>query len=165
MNIWLSTIGRYLQHLAGNPASLPETVLAIGGALLLMIFALKKSADALEFHLATGARATMSVFAVTAICLLLAVTGSRVTIPGIPTDLVRMQPLIFAVAGMLIGIPLIMFLLKGKLPAACFALLISLAAGALVIVLLNGVFHAIRSGGESLGKTRTRTSRVNESIE
>lgn len=164
---WTREAALVIRELIGTVGSTTEyhTLIALAG--IAFIFALFNISAALGATMSTPLRVLgASVFAV--LLALAAVVAVRLyLIPHLhPTEMIRWLPLV--VTGLVVlacVAPMTRWLLAAGYFEAVFALVLSAAAAALVVVLAHAGFNAFREGDKGFNKTHRRRDSINSVID
>ncbi len=165
--VWISEAEQVIREVIGSTGSNTEYNVLLGLAVLGFLFALFNISAAMGSTMTTPLR----VFAVTVVggyLVLTAVVAMRLYLVPVlrSSPMLPWLPLIVALlATILIVAPLAKWILASGYFEAVFALVLSAAAAALVVVMVRAGFNAFRHGDKGFDKTQRRRDSINRVID
>jgi len=165
--LWISEAEQIIRELIGTVGSSTEYNVLLGLAIVGFLFALFNISAAMGSTMATPLR----VFAVAVVggyLVMGAVIATRLyLVPSLHSSpMLPWLPLIVAgLVTVLIVAPLAKWILSSGYFEAVFALVLSVAAAALVVVMARAGFNAFRHGDKGFNKTQRRRDGINRVID
>ncbi|MBT3294087.1 MAG: hypothetical protein HN919_12090 [Verrucomicrobia bacterium] len=164
---WIHEAALIVRELIGSCGSTTEYNVLLGLAVAGLLFGLFNISAAMGATMSTPLRVTL-VSVLGGLLVMAAVVAVRLyLIPNLtPSPMLRWLPLV--VSGMVLLLcvaPLAKWLLSAGYFEAVFALVLSCAAVALLIVLGHAGFNALRTGDKGFNKTQHRRDSINQIID
>ena len=161
---WLGEFLRIMRFAAGNPENTVQVVIALLLAFAAVYLVLQKLSQMLAFTLTGSFRAM--IFLVTTLILMLigAAAANLFVLPSVENTILS-RMLFIAVPAMLVlvvSVPAGCFLFRSGYGKTVGALLLSLSAGAVTILLVLAVISAITAGTRDMNKTRKRKEGIEQ---
>lgn len=167
LTVWLDEGAQIIRELIGSVGSGTEYNVLLGLAIVGLLFALFNISAAMGSTMATPLRVT-GVAVIGGVAVMAAVVATRLyLVPALRSSpMLPWLPVIVAgLVTLLIVAPLAKWLLASGYFEAIFALVLSVAAAALVVVMTRAAFNAFRHGDKGFDKTHRRRDSVNRIID
>jgi len=165
--LWIREAEQVLREMIGSVGSGTEYNVLLGLAILGFLFALFNISAAMGSTMSTPLR-IVAVGVVGGYLVMAAVVATRLyLVPALHSSpMLPWLPLIVAgVVTLLLVAPLAKWILQSGYFEAVFALVLSVAAAALVVVMTRAGFNAFRHGDKGFDKTHRRRDSINRVID
>lgn len=166
MNELKTEVLSILNAILGSPKDSVELGALIVAALLGGILFLKIVGRLLKYPMADFGRSAVVVLTGAAVSLAAVAAFNVYAVPAIDNPAVaRYTPIAIVAVILLAGVlPLACFLLKSRYLQTLAGVILSIAAAAAIVLLVQYAFGAFREGAKGFKKTEDRTQTVNEVI-
>ncbi len=164
---WIAEGGQIVRELIGATGSGTEYNVLLGVAIFGFVFALFNISAAMGSTMATPLR-VLGVAVVGAALVMGAAVATRLYLAPIlrASPMLPWLPLVLAVLVLLLLVaPLAKSILSSGYFEAVFALMLSMAAAAAVVVMARAGFNAFREGDKGFDKTHRRRDSINRVID
>lgn len=164
---WIAEGGQIVRELIGATGSATEYNVLLGVAIVAFLFALFNISAAMGSTMATPLR-VLGVAVVGGYLVMGATVATQLyLVPNLHSSpMLPWLPLIVAgLVTLLLVAPLAKWLLSSGYFDAVFALVLSVAAAALVVVMTRAGFNAFREGDKGFDKTHRRRDSINRVID